>query len=355
MISTPNPDSIAIPRSVHFREQREASWAELEDMVKRAQHRGLQALNERELFLLPVRYREAMSSLSVARSTALDRSLILYLEALCARAYLVIYGSRRPVRHLFRSMFVAIPQAIRAIFREFWMALALFLLGVFIAWTLVSANPEWFQSFVPKHMSQGRDPWASTETLKKTLYQDPSQSSDGKLTLFASYLFTHNARIGIFCFALGIALGIPTAILLFYNGLVLGAFLALFSSRGLLISVLGWLLPHGVPEITAILLCGAAGLAIARAIMFPGGMLRTAALKLAGQQTAIVMIGAVLLFLLAALFEGYFRQLILDDTFRLLVAGSHLLGLSAWFLLTGQSSRESPGQSGSWGEPSQSG
>lgn len=325
------------PRSVAFRKKREQSWNELEGMVKRAQRRGLKALDERELYLLPVRYREAVSSLSVARSTALDRNLIQYLEALCAKAYLVIYGSRRPSRRFFRSLFVGIPRAIRSIFREFWMSIGLFMLGVFVAWTLVNSDPEWFHSFMPAAMSQGRDPWASTESLKKTLYSETKKKKqNGRLTVFASYLFTHNARVGIFCFALGIALGIPTSLLLFYNGLILGAFISLFASRGLLIPVLGWLLPHGVPEITAILLSGAAGLTIAKAMMFPDGMTRTSALKVAGQRAALVMLGAVLLFLIAAFFEGYFRQLVTDDNIRLSVAGLNFLVMTSWFLFAGQ-------------------
>lgn len=325
------------PRSVAFRKKREESWNELEHMVERARRRGLKALDERELYLLPVRYREAISSLSVARNTALDRALIQYLEALCAKAYIVIYGSRRPTRRFFRSIFVAVPQAIRSLFREFWMSVALFLLGVFVAWTLVNSDPEWFHSFMPAAMSQGRDPWASTETLKKTLYSETKkEKQNGRLSVFASYLFTHNARVGIFCFALGIALGIPTALLLFYNGLILGAFIALFASRGLLIPVLGWLLPHGVPEITAILLSGAAGLTIAKAMMFPDGMTRTTALKVAGQRAAMVMVGAVLLFLIAAFFEGYFRQLVTEDNVRLSVAAANLLVMSSWFLFAGR-------------------
>jgi uncharacterized membrane protein SpoIIM required for sporulation len=319
------------PRSVAFRKQREQSWIELEQMIELAKKKGLAAL---DLHLLPIRYREAMSSLSVARATALDRALIQYLEALCARAYLLIYGSRRPSRRVFHLMFVAIPQHIRSIFREFWLALGFFLLGVIVAWTLTQANPIWFSSFVPAQMSQGRDPWASTSQLKKTLYSEPQKS--GNLTVFASFLFTNNARVGILCFALGIAFGLPTALLLFYNGLILGAFLALFNSRDLLWPALGWLLPHGIPEIAAVILCGAAGLTIARAMLFPADKSRRDSLKQAGQRAAIVVVGAILLFALAALFEGYFRQSVLDDTIRLSVAAINLLWLSSWILFTGR-------------------
>ena len=87
---------------------------------------------------------------------------------------------------------------------------------------------------------------------------------------FASFLFTHNAEVGLMAFALGFVAGVPTALLLFGNGLTLGAFSALFFSRGLGLAYLGWLLPHGVVELTAAVLCGGAGFALARGVLFPG-------------------------------------------------------------------------------------
>ena len=76
--------------------------------------------------------------------------------------------------------------------------------------------------------------------------------------------------VGLLCFGLGFALGVPTLILLLYNGLTIGAFLALHVERGLGIEFMGWLSIHGVTEILAVLLCGAAGLVVAEKIVFPG-------------------------------------------------------------------------------------
>ena len=68
------------------------------------------------------------------------------------------------------------------------------------------------------------------------------------------------------CFALGFALGVPTLLLLIQNGLMLGAFIALYDSRGLGFEIVGWLMIHGVTELGAIVLCGAAGLMLGYAI-----------------------------------------------------------------------------------------
>lgn len=323
------------PRSVLFRKEREASWQELEDIVRRVQNKSLSTLDDRDLQRLPLLYREAMNSLSVARATALDRSLVHYLEALCAQSYLAIYGARRPSRRMLWALFVAIPLEIRKASRELLLAILFFAAGIAVAWALVDRDPQWFHVFVSPQMAGGRTPWASTEALQNTLYETQQKSGDA-LSVFASFLFTNNARVGMLAFSLGFLLGIPAALLLFYNGLLLGGFLSLFASRGLLIPFLGWLLPHGVPEIFAVLLCGGAGFLMGRALLLPGPLLRTEALRNAGLRASLIVTGAIFLFAYAALFEGFFRQLIVDDLLRFLVAALQCLLLLWWFRLSHQ-------------------
>ena len=78
-------------RSAQFRREREARWRELEGLIARVEKRGIRALTAKELHSLPVLYRVAISSLSVARSISLDRNVIEYLEG----AHVMI-PSRRP-------------------------------------------------------------------------------------------------------------------------------------------------------------------------------------------------------------------------------------------------------------------
>ena len=81
-------------KSSEFRKGREASWRELEDLVGRVERRGVRALSLAELLRLPILYRAALSSLSVARTIALDRNLLLYLESVALRSFLAVYGPR---------------------------------------------------------------------------------------------------------------------------------------------------------------------------------------------------------------------------------------------------------------------
>ena len=324
-------------RSVSFRREREAQWQELDALVERALKKGLGTLSEGELRRLPVLYRAALSSLSVARRTAMDRALVDYLESLAARAFLAVYGSRKSTRGAVRrALFEEFPRRVRALAGEVALSTAMVALGAVVAWALMQVDVGWYDAFVAPQLAGGRDPHASTEMLRGALYGEGGQMDSGMLSVFASSLFVHNAGIGMMCFALGFAVGIPTLILLFTNGLMLGAFLSLYADRGLLYELCGWLLPHGIPEIGAVILCGAAGLHMGRSMLVPGRRTVPEAIGDAGRRASMVVLGSVVLFAIAGLIEGLFRQLVTDDTLRYAFAAFNAIWFFGWLLLAGR-------------------
>jgi uncharacterized membrane protein SpoIIM required for sporulation len=159
------------------------------------------------------------------------------------------------------------------------------------------------------------------------------------LYVFATSLFSHNAGIGMFAFALGFALGVPTVLLLFYNGLTLGAFLALYASRGLTWDLVGWLSVHGTTELLAIVLCGGGGLVLAAAIIFPDRETRLESLARRGRAAGTLIMGAVLMLFVAGLLEGFARQLVTDITTRYLIGGIMLAFWLTYFTLGGRERR----------------
>src|SRR5581483_3760534 len=152
------------------------------------------------------------------------------------------------------------------------------------------------------------------------------------LSVFASYLFVHNAGIGLACFALGFAFGLPTALLLIQNGLMLGAFIALYAGHGLAIELCAWLAVHGTTELLAVALCGGAGFGLARAILFPGKHSRLAALAQAGRIAGQIALGCVLMLVIAGALEGYARQLVVAIWARYAIGGLMLLFWTLYFL-----------------------
>jgi len=313
-------------KSWRFRAEREADWRRLDSLLTKAEGGGAARLKRDELLEIPLLYRQALSSLSVARSISLDRSLTAYLESLCTRAYFFVYGARtRLPERLARFFLRDWPAAVQALWRETLVSFVLSAVATVVAYVLVRRDADWFYSFVEPGLASGRDPMATTASLRDTLYDKPD-ATDG-LAAFATFLFTHNAQISLFAFALGFALCLPTAALMVMNGAMLGAFLALFVSRGLGVEAGGWLMIHGTTELFAIVLAGAAGFSIGWAVAFPGEHSRVDAAAEAGRRAATAMAGVVCMLLVAGLLEGFGRQLITLDVARYAVAG---VALAAW-------------------------
>jgi len=307
-------------KSQRFRQQREADWTRLERLMDRVETRSAAALSDEELLAIPALYRSTLSALSVARETSLDRALVEYLELLSARAYFFVYGSRSTMGEQLSGFFRETwPAAVRALWRETLAATALTLVAAVAAAVLISHDAQWFHVFVPGDLVQGRDPAASTASLRETLYHDGDH--DG-LSVFATFLFTHNAQVALAAFALGFAFCAPTIMLLLYNGATLGAFATLYVSRGLGFELGGWLLIHGVTELFAIILAGAAGLRIGWAAAFPGRASRLAAISQAGRTAGAVMGGVIVMLFLAGLLEGFGRQLVTNDIARYAIAAA---------------------------------
>lgn len=324
-------------KSYEFRREREASWRELEDLINRVEKNGVKALSAEQLSRLPILYRATLSSLSVARSISLDRNVVDYLESLCGRAYFCVYGTRRQLRDATRDFFGhQFPAAVR---RHKWAVLvaAFFMfLGAMTAFLITLDNQDRFYTFVSESYAQGRGPSTSTADLKAVLYDTGGGSAD-TLTRFATFLFTHNAKIGIISFALGFVLGVPVFFFMFINGLVLGAFAALHHARGLSVDLWGWLLPHGVTELLAVILCGGAGLVLAHSLVFPGRHTRLTNLGIRGREAGQIVFGAVIMLFIAGLIEGIFRQSVQSVPVRYVVASSTAVFWIYYFGFVGRS------------------
>ncbi|MBI3438752.1 MAG: stage II sporulation protein M [Proteobacteria bacterium] len=314
-------------RSLRFRLEREATWERLEQLLHQAERRSAQALSDEDMLAIPALYRATLSSLSVARATSLDQALVDYLEALSARAYFFVYGARTTLAERVLDFFVrSWPRAVQAMWRETLAAALVTGAGLAAAYFLVRSDPSYFFSFVPESLAGGRDPTATTEALRATLYA--ANDSRTPLGVFAAFLFTHNAQISLFAFALGIAFCLPSVLLIAYNGCTLGAMLAVFDARGLAFPFAGWILVHGVTELFAIMLAGAAGIRIGWAVAFPGTYSRLQAAERSGREGGVAMLGVVIMLFVAGILEGFARQLVLQDGVRLAIAAASAL---VWF------------------------
>jgi len=307
-------------RSYTFRSEREASWRDLETLLMKVERGGIASLDTDQRYALPALYRVALSSLCVARSISLDHNVLAYLESLACRAYLAVYSSKRGWRaaigdfvlHRFPGLVFRLRGVLLA-------SVLLLIAGAMCGYVAVVQEPDLYFSFVPEAMAGERSPAASREELLEAL--GPEHDIDA-LTLFASQLFDNNARIGMLAFALGVFGGLPAALLVLSNGLTLGAYVAIHQPHNLLTEVWAWLLPHGVTELLALCLGAAAGLHVGLGWLLPGRHGRLAAIAVRGREGALVVLGAVGMLIIAALIEGFFRQLVSDMTARYAMAAA---------------------------------
>ena len=330
MNASVSPANAPLVNATRFRQAHEADWEKLEHIVTRMEKRSIRSLSDEDLLELPALYRTSLSSLAVARDTSLDRSLITYLERLCTRAYFQIYGVQTPPWRQLKGFFAhGWPDAVRNLWRETAFCIALTFGAAVLAYLLIRGDPSWYYAMIPEGMSEGRDPSATAQFLRSTLY-DTSHNSDG-LSVFATFLFTHNAQIAIFAFALGFAFAVPSVLLILYNGLMLGAIYAVFASKGLGSNLAGWLMIHGTTEMFAICISGAAGIRIGTALAFPGRASRSDAVVSAGRTAATAMAGTVIMLAVAGMLEGVGRQLITSDGLRMLIGSAVLVSWLAYF------------------------
>ncbi len=333
-IETSAPKPVLQLKSQKFREARQGDWRALNASLDRAEKEGLGKFSIDDILNLPVLYRSAMSSLSMAQSISLDRNLITYLQALCVRAYVFVYGPQMRLKDMLKDFFVeALPRGLRKLAPELWLALAFTVLGAAAGWLMCAHDSSWYSVFLPPDQAQGRDVSASVQSLRDTIGPD---KGDHALSPFAVFLMTHNTRVAIMAFALGAIFGLPTIMLLIQNGISLGAMLWLFSSKGLGIDFAAWLSIHGTTEMSAIVIAGACGFHIGRRLMFPGEASRKEALADAGRLSGTVMIGVALMLTVAGCLEGIGRQMITDTGIRLAIGGVMLVFWWSYFLLAGR-------------------
>ena len=331
-------EQTSLLRSARFRAEREADWQLLEKLVDETERRGLHRMSFAAARDLAASYRRATTSLAIAREISLDRALLDYLEALTARAYLCVYAPQERIGGLVRRFFSSsAPQAIR----RSWIFVAIgFLcmgLGALTGFLLYFENEAWYFVFLPPELAGGRTQEATTGFLRSIIYDDTADQSG--LGAFATFLFSHNTRIAIFVFGLGAFLCAPAIILTFYNGLSLGAIMALHVDRGLGWDMGGWLSIHGVTELSAICIACGGGVKLGAAVLFPGQETRRQALKIAGRDAVKLALVAAIMLVVAALLEGFLRQIVQDITLRFALGwGIGLLWL-AWMLLAGRDQR----------------
>lgn len=315
--------------SSSYYEKAKPVWDELTALLDKARARGPKGLSAEELARLDRLYRLTTIHLAQIRLRTTNQALLEQLNRLVARAHSFIYVSpkKNPLRRIAEFYLVGFG---RAVARTWKYQVAAALLMVVAAWV---GHYVAMENELPAYAFMSGDirlPGSTPEQLKAVLRSGREQDAEEKL-MFASFLLTHNTKVGFTAFALGVLAGIPTVFLIITNGAMLGAFSAIHYRKGIVAEMWAWLLPHGVTELTAIVLCGGAGLMLGMAVLHPRFTTRSQSLLDAGKEAIRIVMGVIPMFVLAGLIESFVRQSHMTTLQRLVFAGATAVFWSLYF------------------------
>lgn len=316
-------------------------WDELEQLLKRIEDDPACRLGLEGATRLHYLYQRSSAALARLEGLAAPPEFRRYLEGIVARAYGEIHAEREQA-HRFRPrvwLLETFPRTFRRHLRQFQLAVLLTVAGALFGAAAVMLAPEEKEMLLPFSHLHG----SPTERVARE-EREAGKGLDGRKAAFSSYLMTHNTQVSIGCMASGMTWGIGTVILLFYNGVILGAVILDYLAAGQGVFLAGWLLPHGVIEIPAILIAGQAGLVLAATLIGKGSNLSlTDRFRQVWSDLATLIGGVALMLVWAGIVEAFFSQYhepVLPYAVKIAFGLTELLLLA---LFLGRSGRERTG------------
>jgi uncharacterized membrane protein SpoIIM required for sporulation len=281
-------------------------WAELEQQLDQLEAEPNFRMSLEQLRRFHLLYERTAADLARMTTFSSEPETRTYLEGLVARAYGEIHETRerRGQLHPLEWFFHTLPQTFRRHVRAFYLSVAVTLAGCAFGGLALALDPASKPVLMPfSHLLQ--DP-------ARRVAEEEKATTDrlaGRKSSFSAFLMTHNTRVSIFTLALGMTWGVGTIIMLFYNGVMLGAVACDYVRAGQTKFLLGWLLPHGVVEIPSILIAGQAGLMLALALIGWGKRIPLQArLREISRDLVTLIFGVALLLVWAGFVEAFLSQ-----------------------------------------------
>ncbi|MDY6904656.1 MAG: stage II sporulation protein M [Thermodesulfobacteriota bacterium] len=306
-------------RQEHFETINAAFWTNYE---RTAGH--LQTPSSRrqvqDAYNFPRLYRKICNQYAIALSRQYSPALVNRLHAMVLQGHKIIYhrSAFQPARfvHFFSHTF---PDTFRKTIGCFWIALALFLTA-FIG-TGVSCYYQHDLIYSLMDESQVTDFEFMYDPANKNHGRTAETQNDTSIAMFGFYI-KNNISIGFRTFAGGMLAGAGTVFFLIFNGIFLGAVSGHVTRLGFTQTFWPFVSGHGAFELTAIIISGGAGLVLALAIIAPGNLTRTDALKQAAVKALHLILGAAAMLLLAAFIEAFWSPVNVPVSIKYAVAAA---------------------------------
>lgn len=315
-----------------FVDERKDNWKRLEELLAKTEGvSGLRGLPRAEVRELGELYRRAASDLAIARAETRDARLVNYLNGLVIRAHGKIYRADGQGFELIRDFFVRdFPRT----FRKNWRFVAVAFLVEIVFGVLAFAVVYNDLGFADV-LGVGDVRYA----VESNTYWWLEANDANQVT--SAFLFTHNIRVGLMAFALGVFLCVGSVFILAINGLHLGGILGVCYKLdpGFGNALVTFMIGHGVIETFCIYIAGGAGMVIGYAIIDPGDLTRAEALRRKGLEAVRLVIGCACILVLAGIIEGFLSPSGLPAWVKYATGISTGLAMIAYLVLAGRRER----------------
>lgn len=278
-------------------DQNKDNWQRLEQLLDMQKVMGLRGLSRIEVREFGELYRRAAADLAIARAETRDPKLINYLNSLVIRAHGRVYRAESQGVGLIWNFFaIEFPQTFRRNWRYMAIAAAIFFGAALFGFVAAWINPDFTHfvglSGVTEHIRSGDKWWLSLN--------DANQ-------IGAGFIMSNNILVTFRAFALGALFGVGAFYdIAFFGAHVGGVFGASYNLNPSFAADLGtFVVGHGVIEISTVFFCGGAGMMIGYAMIDPGDLTRSQALKKKGMEAARIVIGCACFLVIAGVIEGF--------------------------------------------------
>lgn len=281
-------------------------WTELEQTLDAIEMNPGRKMELSEVMRFNYLYQRASADLAKIMTFSGEQQIRRYLESVVGRSFAEIHETREKPHRIapLRWFFVTFPRTFRRHIRAFWLSLLIFMTGFVFGGISISFDPDAKEVLIPFSHLHG----SPSERVSKEESHDKDHLK-GEKSAFSSYLMTHNTKVSIFAMSLGMTWGIGTVILLFANGIIIGAVALDYILAGQTAFLVGWLLPHGSIEIPAILIASQAGLVLAGALIGWGKpvSMKTRLREISGDLVTLIF-GVALMLVWAGIIEAFLSQ-----------------------------------------------
>lgn len=309
-------------------------WRQFNQRIQRfegAGKRNLWRLRPDELSGLIDEYRTLGCDVARARSMGRSSAVVRHLNNIAVRAHGVLYRKMLDVKPAPKSSWLkAFPIAVRSHLASVGLSALLLFGPSFVSFFAVQIHPELGYDLVPAGFVDFQP------ARRESMHDIPSLARP----IAASTILTNNIQVTLLAFAFGLTAGVGTALVLVTNGIQLGAIAGWMTSKGNSSSLWGWIMPHGGTELLAITLAGAAGFMLARAVIAPGEVRRSVALRRVALPALTIELGVMVMLIFAGMIEGFVSPSSIGYGARIAVL---VISLIFWFGYLGLTGRSTNG------------